>query len=436
MAVTGGLAPDAPDYAGLDAPATVTAVWRAESPRLVGALLRTTRDLDLAEDLAHDALVAALEQWPATGVPANPAAWLTAVARRRAVDHFRRAQVQGRVQEQLGHGLAEEETAVPDPAAAIDGVPDDVLRLMLVSCHPALTPESQVALTLRLLGGLSSQQIARAFMVPEPTVVRRITRAKRTLTAQTGDGRRLDPFDVPDGEERARRLPAVLHVIYLIFTEGYAATAGDRWLRGSLCDEAVRLGRLVVGLYPDKAEAHGLLALMELQASRATARVDGAGDPVLLADQDRALWDQTAIRRGLESLGRSLTLPGPGQYSVQAAIAATHAQAASVETTDWPRIAALYDTLTALTPSAAARLNRAVAYGMADGPSVGMALVDELADEPALRENHLLPSVRGDLLMKLNRPDEARLEFGRAAALARNERERALLLRRVAGLGR
>ncbi|MFI7587228.1 RNA polymerase sigma factor [Spongisporangium articulatum] len=416
------------DYADLDAHAAVTAVWKAESPRLVGSLLRTTRDLDLAEDLAHDALVAALEQWPAHGVPANPGAWLTQVARRRAIDHFRRAQVRVRVEDRLGRDLAEEETAVPDFAAALDHVEDDVLRLMLVSCHPALTPESQVALTLRLLGGLSSKEIARAFMVPEPTVVRRITRAKRAL------GEQLDPYEVPDGQERARRLPAVLHVIYLIFTEGYAATAGDHWMRSALCDEALRLGRLVVDMFPADAEAHGLLALMELQASRADARVDDDGDPVLLADQDRTAWDQAAIRRGLESLGRALTLPGPGAYSVQAAIAATHARSASMEATDWPRIAGLYDTLAGMTPNPAVRLNRAVAHGMADGPAVGLALVDELVDEPALRENHLLPSVRGDLLAKLERGAEARLEFERAAALARNERERALLLRRAAEL--
>ena len=414
----------------------VTEVWRAESPRLVGALYRLTRDLDLAEDVAADALVAALEQWPAAGVPANPGAWLTSVAKRRAVDHFRRAQRLDRVQQQLGHDLAGEEATMPDPGSEdLEQIEDDVLRLMLVACHPVLTPESQVALTLRLLGGLSTREIARSFMVPEPTVVRRITRAKRSIEQAHV------PFEVPGPEDRAERLPSVLHVIYLIFTEGYAATAGDDLLRPALCDEAIRLGRLVARYFPDDPEVHGLLALLQLQASRATARVDAAGDPVLLADQDRRLWDQLAVRRGLESLHLAFSLGGPvgnhpvGVYTVQAAIAACHAQAVTAAETDWTRIAGLYDRLATLTPSPVVRLNRAIAHGMAFGPAAGLDLVQELTEAGELAGYHLLPSVRGDLLAKLGRGQEARAEFEAAAALARNNRERGFLLNRARTTG-
>jgi RNA polymerase sigma factor (sigma-70 family) len=415
--VTGGPAQDAHH--------AITAVWRDQAPRLIGGLLRITRDLDLAEDLAHDALLAALQQWPDEGVPANPGSWLMAVAKRRAVDQFRRAQRQAQVEGQLGRGMALEET-MPEP----DHIEDDVLRLMLVSCHPALTTESQVALTLRLLGGLSSKEIARAFMVPEPTVVRRITRAKRTLGEAA-----LDPFDVPGEAERARRLPAVLHVIYLIFTEGYAATAGDDWLRPALCEEAIRLGRLVAGLFPREPEVHGLLALMQLQSSRTAARTGPNGEPVLLPDQDRSRWDQLAIRRGLESLSTALRLDGVrGAYTVQAAIAACHARSTDAESTDWQEISQLYDVLAEITPSPVVRLNRAVAHGMAFGPEAGLALVDELG--PELAGYHLLPSVRADLLVKLDRVDEARAELERAVALAGNQPERALLQRRLAALDR
>ena len=407
--------------------------WREQAPRLVGALVRMTRDLDLAEDLAHDAMVAALEQWPAAGVPDNPAAWLMAVAKRRAVDHVRRAERHTRAETSLAHELSiqGEEDGVPDPAAAVDHIEDDVLRLMLMSCHPALTAESQVAVTLRLLGGLTSREIARAFLVPEATVVRRITRAKTTLAQVARDPDAASPFDVPDPVERRRRLPAVLHVVYLVFTEGYAATGGDDWLRPALCDEALRLGRLVATVFPPEPEAHGLLALMELQASRFAARTEADGTPVLLDAQDRGRWDGPAIRRGTESLGRALTDGPPGQYTLQAAIAACHARAPSVQETDWPTIAALYDALAALTPSPVVRLNRAVAHGRADGAGVGLRLVDELSDVPSLRDHHLLPSVRGELLAQLGRDAEARTEFERAAALAGNARERSHLLDRA-----
>jgi len=397
----------------------VARVWREESARIVGGLLRMTHDLDLAEDLASDALVAALEQWPGTGVPENPGAWLMSVAKRRAVDHFRRAARAARLAEQ-----PPPEAVVPDFESAIDHIEDDALRLMLVTCHPALTTESQIALTLRLLGGLTTKEIGRAFLVSEQTVVRRITRAKRTLT-EVGSG-----LDELDRAEQLRRLPTVLQVVYLIFTEGYAATAGDDWMRPALCDEAIRLGRLVAQLLPGEPEPLALLALMYLQSSRLAARTDASGAPVLLADQDRSRWDRVAIRRGLEAL--AACRGARGVYALQAAIAAEHATAPDAASTDWARIAACYDELARWTPSPVVLLNRAVAHGFADGPLVGLRLVDELAEEPTLREYHLLPSVRGDLLVKLGRSAEARAEFERAAGLARNVREREFLLHRAA----
>ncbi len=414
----------------------VVATWREQSARLVGGLLRLTRDIDLAQDLAHDAMVAALEQWPVTGVPDNPAAWLMAVARRRAVDHFRRAERHARAETRIAHELRtaeQEEEQMPDLAAQIDTVDDDTLRLMLLTCHPALTTESQVALTLRLVGGLTSREIARAFLVPEATIVRRITRAKATLaqvarTATTDDE---SPFDLPGPAERRERLPAVMNVVYLVFTEGYAATAGEDWMRPALCDEAIRLGRLVTTVFPDEPEAYGLLALMWLQASRVDARTDSTGAAVLLEQQDRRRFDQFAIRRGTDALGRALSAGPPGPYTLQAAIAACHARAASVQDTDWTTISGLYDALAHLTASPIVLLNRAVAHAMHAGPDVGLRLVDDLADEPGLRDHHLLPSVRAELLTRLGRHAEARQEFRHAAGLATNARERDLLLRRA-----
>ena len=397
----------------------ITAVWRAEAARLVAGLTRMTHDLALAEDLAQDALVSALEQWPESGVPDNPGAWLMAVSKRRAVDHFRRA---SRLRELSPALVAESE--MPDLDAAVDFIPDDVLRLMFVSCHPVLTPETRVALTLRLVGGLSTREIARAYLSAEATVAQRISRAKRTL-ADAGV-----PFEVPTGPERAARLASVLEVVYLVFNEGYSATAGDDWLRPALCDEAVRLGRLLVSLAPREPEAYGLLALMELQAARTPARVGPGGEPVLLADQDRSRWDGALIAAGLASLDRAVELGG-GPYTLQASIAACHARAPSVAETDWVRIAGLYESLAALTGSPVVELNRAVAVSRAYGPAAGLALVDQLASVPALRDYHLLPSVRGDLLASLGRHDEARAEFARAAALATNEQERALLRARA-----
>lgn len=408
----------------------VVATWREQSARLVGGLLRLTRDLDLAHDLAHDAMVAALEQWPVSGVPDNPAAWLTAVARRRAVDHFRRVERQARAADELR--TTSQEGYLPDPAAQIDTVDDDTLRLMLLTCHPALTAESQIALTLRLVGGLTSREIARAFLVPEATVVRRITRAKTTLAGlartATGDG---SPFDLPGPAERRQRLPAVMNVVYLVFTEGYAATAGEDWMRPALCAEAVRLGRLVTGLFPDEPEAHGLLALMWLQSSRIDARTDPTGAVVLLEQQDRRRFDQEAIRSGTEALGRAMSAGPPGRYTLQAAIAACHARAAGVPDTDWATIADLYDALAHLDASPVVALNRAVAHAMHSGPDTGLRLVDELAAAPGLREHHLLPSVRAELLTRLGRHAEARREFRRAAGLVTNTRERDLLLDRA-----
>jgi RNA polymerase sigma-70 factor (ECF subfamily) len=407
----------------------IEAVWRIESARLIAALARIVRDVGLAEELAQDALVAALEQWPESGVPEKPGAWLMATAKHRAIDLLRRGKRLERKHEELGHELAARlELAEPDLVAAIDDpVGDDLLRLVFISCHPVLSTEARVALTLRLLAGLTTEEIARAFLVPEATVAQRIVRAKRTLAAARV------PFEVPRGEELAARLASVLEVVYLVFNEGYAATAGDDWLRPALCEEALRLGRILAELAPREPEVHGLVALMEIQASRAGARIGPAGEPVLLLDQDRARWDHVLVHRGLAALERAEKLGGAfGPYALQAAIAACHARARTPAETDWARIAALYDALAQLAPSPVVELNRAVAIAMAFGPAAGLALVDELVSEPLLEDYHLLPSVRGDLLAKLGRLDEARAELERAASLARNARERELLLGRAA----
>jgi RNA polymerase sigma-70 factor, ECF subfamily len=390
------------------------------------------RDVGLAEELAQDALVAALERWPQTGVPDNPGAWLMATAKHRAIDHFRRGKLLERKHEALGRELeAQQAESAPDLDAALDDpVGDDLLRLVFVACHPVLSTEARVALTLRLLGGLTTEEIARAFLVPESTVAQRIVRAKRTL-ADAGV-----PFEVPRGAELAARLSSVLAVVYLIFNEGYAATAGDDWMRPALCDDALRLGRILAELVPREPEVHGLVALMEIQASRARARVGPAGEPILLLDQNRALWDQLLIRRGLASLERAERLGGArGPYALQAAIAACHTRARAGAETDWARIAGLYATLAEVAPSPVVELNRAVAVGMACGPQAGLDLVDALTAEPTMESYHLLPSVRGDLLSKLGRFDEARLELERAAGLTRNARERELLLERAAACG-
>src|SRR5213594_2168153 len=387
------------------------------------------RDVGLAEDLAQDALVAALEQWPESGIPDNPGAWLMAAAKHRAIDFLRRKKLLERKHEELGRELeAQQETAVPDFDAALDDdVGDDLLRLVFAACHPVLSAEARVALTLRLLGGLTTEEIARAFLVPEPTVAQRIVRAKRTLAKERV------PFEVPRGAELAARLSSVLEVIYLIFNEGYSATTGDDWMRPALCAEALRLGRILAELAPQEPEVHGLVALMEIQASRSRARIGPSGEPILLFDQNRAHWDQLLIRRGLAALERAEELgAAPGPYTLQAAIAACHARARTPAETDWARIVALYEALAQLAPSPVVELNRAVALGMAFGPAAGLELVDELTSEPSLKAYHLLPSVRGDLLAKLGRFDEARAQFERAAALTRNERERALLLERAA----
>jgi RNA polymerase sigma-70 factor (ECF subfamily) len=405
------------------------AVWRIESPRLIAALTRIVRDVGIAEDLAQDALVAALEQWPESGVPDNPGAWLMAAAKHRAIDHFRRNARLERKHEELGREMEEKEMAVPDFAAALDdNVGDDLLRLVFISCHPVLPSESRVALTLRLLGGLTTEEIARAFLVPEPTVAQRIVRAKRTLAEKRV------PFEVPRGEELAARLSSVLAVIYLIFNEGYAATAGDDWLRPALCEDALRLGRILAGLAAQEPEVHGLVALMEIQASRFAARVDEAGAPILLLEQNRAEWDQLLIRRGLAALEqtRALAPATQGPYVLQAEIAACHARARTAEETDWRRIVALYEALGQIAPSPVIDLNRAVAVSMAFGAAAGLEVVDTLTAEGALENYHLLPSVRGDLLKKLGRLEEARAEFERAASLTRNARERLLLLARAA----
>jgi RNA polymerase sigma factor (sigma-70 family) len=406
----------------------IDAVWRIESARLIAGLTRLVGDVGQAEDLAQDALVAALERWPATGVPDNPGAWLMATARHRAVDLLRRRSMLDRKHRLLGYELAErQEQEVPALVAALDDpVGDDLLRLIFIACHPILSTDARVTLTLRLVGGLTTPEIARAFLVAEPTVAQRIVRAKRTLA----DGN--VPFELPPQSELAGRLESVLEVIYLIFNEGYAATAGDDWLRPALCEEALRLGRILAGLAPQEAEVHGLVALMEIQASRARARVGPGGEPILLPDQDRSRWDHLLIRRGLGALARAEELGGlSGPYTVQAAIAACHARAGTSAETDWPRIVALYDALLRLLPSPVIALNRAVAVAMASGPAAGLALVDALADEPALRGYHPLPSARGELLARLGREEEARAEFARAAEMTRNSRQRDLLLARA-----
>ena len=408
----------------------VDAVWRIESAKLIAGLTRIVRDVGLAEDLAQDALVAALERWPESGVPDNPGAWLMATAKHRAIDQPRRKTLLDRKHEQLGHELeARQEMAVQDLDAAIDDhVGDDLLRLVFISCHPVLSTEACLALTLRLLGGLTTDEIARAFLVPEPTIAQRIVRAKRTLADAHV------PFEVPRGDEFAARLSAVLQVIYLIFNEGYSATAGDDWMRPQLCEDALRLGRILVGLVPQEPEVHGLVALMEIQASRTRARVGPSGEPIVLLDQNRARWDQVLIQRGLAALARAGELGGAdGPYALQAAIAACHVRARTPEETDWVRIASLYDALGRIVPSPVVELNRAVAHGMAYGPAAGLELVDALTSEPALSSYHLLPGARGDLLAKLGRFEEARPEFERAAALTRNLRERELFLERAAG---
>src|SRR5712692_616455 len=403
---------------------TIEAVWRIEAAKVIGALARMVRDVGLAEELAQDALVTAIEQWPKEGVPDNPGAWLLAVGKRRAIDRIRRDR---RAQEKW-HLLAEDESEDAPEIPERDAVDDDLLRLMFTACHPLLSAEARVALALRLLGGLTTDEIARAFLVPEPTIAQRIVRAKRTLA----DAR--VPFEVPRKDELAARLSSVLEVIYLVFNEGYSATAGDDWMRPALCEEALRLGRILAELAPQEPEAHGLVALMEIQASRAPARIGPSGEPILLFDQDRARWDHLLVRRGLAALERAEQLGGQlGPYALQAAIAACHARARTAAETDWTRIGALYDALAQIAPSPVVELNRAVAVSMAFGPAEGLALVDALASEPALRSYHLLPGVRGDLLVKLGRFDEARAEFERAASLTRNARERKLLLDRAAG---
>jgi RNA polymerase sigma-70 factor (ECF subfamily) len=407
----------------------IDAVWRIESAKLIAGIARIVGDVGIAEDLAQDALVAALERWPESGIPDNPGAWLMATAKHRAIDVLRRGTRLERKHQELAVELeAQQEASAPDLDAAIDDhVGDDLLRLIFMACHPVLSTEARVALTLRLLGGLTTEEIARAFLVPEATVAQRIVRAKRTLSeAQV-------PFEVPRGPELAERLSSVLGVIYLIFNEGYSATAGDDWVRPALCEDALRLARIVAQLMPSDAEVHGMVALLEIQSSRLRARVGPSGEPVLLLDQDRGRWDQLLIRRGLVALERAETLgAGLGPYTLQAAIAACHARVRTAAETDWPRIAGLYGALAQLTPSPVVELNRAVAIAMAFGPAAGLELVDTLTSDPSLKGYHLLPSVRGDLLAKLGRADEARAEFVRAASLTRNARERELLLARAA----
>ena len=412
---------------------TLDALWRIESARLIAALARLTGDVGLAEDLAQEAFVAALERWPTSGVPDNPGAWLMAAGKRRAIDVLRARTLHDRKHEQLGaeidEGRGDEVEGLHE--ALDDHIGDDLLRLVFAACHPVLSPEARVALTLRLLGGLTTAEIARAFLTPEATIAQRIVRAKRSLAEARV------PLEVPRGDELAARLPAVLGVVYLVFNEGYSATAGDEVVRPALCEEALRLGRILAGLMPAEPEVHGLVALMEIQASRLRARVDAAGDPVLLLDQDRARWDHLLIGRGLAALARAESSGDAlGPYALQAAIAACHARARRPEDTDWVRIAALYDALAQVAPSPVVELNRAVAVAMAFGPAEGLEIVDELCDERALERYHLLPAVRGDLLEKLGRRDEARAEFERAAALTGNLREQLLLRKRAAGCGR
>ena len=407
---------------------TVDAIWRIESAKLIAGLARIVRDVGVAEDLAQDALVAALEQWPESGIPDNPAAWLMGTAKHRAIDTLRRYKLLDRKHEELGRDL-EERLETPDLVSAIDDdIGDDLLRLVFTACHPVLSTDARLALTLRLLGGLTTEEIARAFLVPEPTIAQRIVRAKRTLADAKV------PFEVPRGKERAARLSSVLEVIYLIFNEGYSATAGEDWVRPELCNDALRLGRILAELMPAESEVHGLVALMEIQASRLHARVGPNGQPVLLLDQNRGRWDQLLIRRGLIALARAEKLGGRGSYVLRASIAACHARARTAAETDWARIASLYEALADAVPSPVVELNRAVALAMAYGPATGLALVDQLTDEPSLKTYHLLPSVRADLLMKLGRNAEAKTELERAASLTRNTRERELLLERAAGL--
>ena len=412
----------------------IEAVWRIESAKVIAGVARLVRDIGLAEELAQDALVAALEHWPDDGVPDNPGAWLMGTAKNRALDRLRQDTLHARKHDELGADLeALQAHVVPDFVDALaeaseDDVGDDLLRLVFTACHPVLSTEGRVALTLRLLGGLATDEIARAFLVPEATIAQRIVRAKRALAASKV------PFEVPDAQARGPRLASVLEVVYLVFNEGYSATAGDDWMRPALCDEALRLGRIVAGLVPEESEVHGLVALMEIQASRTGARVDAEGRPVLLLEQDRARWDPMLIRRGLAALARCEALGGArGPYALQAALAACHAEARTAAATDWPRSAALYDVLAAVAPSPIVELNRAVAVAMAFGPQAGIDIVDGLRNEPSLARYHLLPSVRGDLLARLGRSGEARAEFERAAAMTRNERERRMLLERAAG---
>ena len=410
----------------------IEAVWRIESARLIGGIARLVKDVGLAEDLAQDALVAALERWPESGVPDNPGAWLMAAAKHRAIDLLRRRKMLDAKHDGLTYELAaEQERTAPDLDLLDDDFGDDILRLVFTTCHPVLSPEARVALTLRLLGGLTTDEIARAFLVPEATIAQRIVRAKRTLREAHV------PFEVPRGDDRAARLSSVLAVIYLVFNEGYSATAGDDWARPALCEDAVRLGRVLAELMPQEPEVHGLVALLEIQSSRLRARLSPSGEPILLLDQDRARWDQLLIRRGLAALERAESLGGAyGPYTVQAAIAACHARATSPEETDWTRITALYDALAQLTPSPVVELNRGVAYAMAFGPAAGLEIVDPLRDDAAMREYYLLPAVRADFLAKLGRSEEARAELERAAGLTRNARERTLLIERAESLKR
>jgi RNA polymerase sigma factor (sigma-70 family) len=406
---------------------TILAVWRIEQPRLITGLSRMLRDVTLAEDLTQEALVAALEHWPAAGVPEKPGAWLMATAKRRALDDLRRRSMLARKHEMLMRDLEQEQQAMPDPDAGLDDdIGDELLRLIFTACHPKLSREARAALALRMICGLTTEEISRAFLQPEATIAQRIVRAKRTLS-DSGLA-----YETPRGEELSERLASVLEVVYLIFNEGYTAARGDEWLRPQLCNDALRMGRVLTLVAPQEAEAHGLLALMELNASRVAARTDAAGDPILLMDQNRMLWDRLQIRRGMLALARSHELGGRGFYALQAAIVACHARAATPDETEWPRIAKLYAELSGLVRSPIIELNRAVAVGMAEGPAVALVIVDELAHEPALKNYHLLGSVRGDLLCKLGRFAEARAAFEAAAALASNKREQQLLKRRAA----
>lgn len=420
--------PTSPHHSAESATGAIEAVFRIESPRVIAGVARIVRDVGIAEELAQDALVAALEQWPRDGVPDNPGAWLMATAKHRAIDLVRRRERYARKLEEVGRDLSASAPYHLDEPSNPDDIDDDLLRLVFTACHPVLSAQARITLTLRLLGGLTTAEIARAFLAPEATVAQRIVRAKRTLAAKGV------AFEVPYGPDREARLGSVLEVIYLIFNEGYAATAGDDWLRPALCEDALRLARVLAQLMPKEPEVHGLMALLELQESRAAARTGPSGEPVLLRDQDRRRWNRMLIARGFAALGRAnaVTAGAPGPYALQAAIAACHAQAYTYEETDWTRIATLYGLLAARSPSPVVELNRAVAVSMADGPAPALEIVDRLATEPALRDYHLLPSVRGDLLARLGRTEEARTEFERAAGLTRNERERELLLRRAA----